>query len=85
MSAGHLCDALGAEGVFRVDVEDIAVEATLVNREGAIHGELMANLGLSATEFTVDFHQSLGFESTTEEVINRLHLGGEFLDLTAAL
>ena len=70
VSAVHLCDALRSECVFRVDVEDIAVEATLVDREGAVHGELVPNLGLSATEFTVDLHQSLGLESTTEEVVD---------------
>ena len=45
----------------------------------------MANLGLPTAEFAVNFDEGLGLKPATEEVINGLNLGGEFLDFTASL
>ena len=72
VSPSHLRDSLGTERVFGVDVEHISVQTALVQRLGAVDGQLVPNLRLSAAEFTVNFDQSLGLKPSTEQVVNRL-------------
>ena len=45
----------------------------------------MANLRLTASEFTVHLYERLGFEATTEQVVDGLDFGAEFLDFPASL
>ena len=66
-------DALWAESVFGIDVKHIAVKATLFNRCGAVHSQLVTDLRLPASEFTVDFHEGLGLKSTTQQIVNGLN------------
>ena len=84
-SSRHLRDALWAEGVLGVDVEDVAVEAAFGHGERAVHGQLVADLRLPGAECTVHFDQGLGFEAAAEQVVDRLDLGGELEHLTAAV
>ncbi len=45
----------------------------------------MADLCFTAPELTVDFDQGLGFKAATEEIVDGLNLGAEFLNFTSAL
>ena len=80
VAASHLRNALRAEGVFGIDVKHIAVKATLFNGCGAVHSQLVSDLRLPTSEFTVDFHKGLGFEAATQQVANGLNPGGQLLD-----
>ena len=57
----------------------------MVNRQGAVHGQLVANLRFSTAELTVDLNQGLGLKAAAEEVVDGLNPGGQLLHFTAAL
>ena len=75
----HLRDSLGPKGVLCVNVEHVAIETALFERQRAVHGQLVADLCLAAPELPVDFNKRLGLEATAEQVIDGLHPGREFL------
>ena len=85
VASGHLRDSLGAERVLGVDVEHVPVETALVFGCGAVHGELMADLGLSASEFAIDFDKCLCFKASSEQIVDGLDLGRQFLNFSATL
>ena len=65
-SFGHLRYPLGPESVLGIDVEDLAVEASLVKRQYRVDCELVPYLGLTTAELAVDLYDSLGLETTAE-------------------
>ena len=75
MTSCHLRDTLWTEGIFRIDVKDIAIKTALLNWKAAVHCELMADLGLSTSKFPVYFNEGLGFKPSPEEVVDGLDLG----------
>ena len=65
----HLRYSLGPEGVLGIDIEDLAVESTLIQGQNRVDGKLVPNLGLAAAELAVNLDDGLGFEAATEQFV----------------
>ncbi len=82
---GHLRYALGPERVLGVDVEHLAIEASLVERQDRVDGELERNLGLSAAELTVHLDDGLSLESPPQQLVQGGGAGSQFLHPSATI
>lgn len=77
---GHVDDAFGAEGAFRVDVGGFGVAAAVFGGELDVDAELVAELGFAGAEGAGEFGHGAGFDAAAEEGVEFAAVGGDAFD-----
>ena len=74
----HLGDPFRPEGIFSVDNNDGTAETSVFPVHLDIYCKLVSHLRLSGTEFSVEFGNSLSFDTSTHHFIKFGATGGKF-------